>query len=103
MQRAVLRFGLFESTGDLEGLAVGVATSWARRIGRDAKEHEDLLKSIGKGDRIVTAGGIHGEVTGAADDVLTVEIANLKGERVRVKLDRSRVERRLEKAKGAGE
>ena len=63
------------------------------------KEHEDLLKSIGKGDRIVTGGGIHGEVTGATDDVLTVEIANLKGERVRIKVDRMRVDRRLERAK----
>jgi len=63
------------------------------------KEHEGVLKSIGKGDRIVTSGGLHGEVTGAADDVLTVEIANLKGERVRVKVDRMRVDRRVEKAK----
>ena len=66
---------------------------------RRQKEHEEVLKSVGKGDRIVTAGGIHGEVTGATDDVLTVEIANLKGERVRVKVDRMRVDRRIEKAK----
>ena len=65
---------------------------------RRQKEHEDLLKSIQRGDRVVTSGGIHGEVTGATDDVLTVEIANLKGERVRVKVDRMRVERRVEKA-----
>ncbi len=66
---------------------------------RRQKEHEELLKSIGKGDRIVTGGGIHGEVTGATDDVLTLEIANLKGERVRIKVDRMRVDRRLERAK----
>lgn len=64
---------------------------------RRQKEHEDLLKAIGKGDRVVTAGGLHGEVTGATDDVLTVEIANLEGKRVRVKVDRMRVERRVEK------
>ena len=70
---------------------------------RRQKEHEGMLKSIGKGDKVVTSGGIHGEVTGATDDVLTIEIANVKGDRVRVKLDRSRVERRLEKAKGGDE
>ena len=66
---------------------------------RRQKEHEQMLKAVGKGDRIVSAGGIHGEVIGTSEDVLTVEIANVKGERVRIKLDRSRVDRRLEKAK----
>jgi len=64
------------------------------------KEHDDMLKGVEKGDRVVTSGGIHGLVTGSADDVLTLEIANLKGERVRIKLDRSRIDRRLDKAKG---
>ena len=67
---------------------------------RRQKEHENLLKAIGKGDRVVTTGGIHGLVTGVSEDVLTLEIANLKGERVRVKVDRGRIDRRLEKAKG---
>lgn len=70
---------------------------------RRQKEHDQLLKSIEKGDRIVTTGGLHAVVTGTSDDVLTVEIANVKGERVRVKLDRARVERRLEKGKGVEE
>jgi preprotein translocase subunit YajC len=67
---------------------------------RKQKEHENLLKAIGKGDRVVTSGGIHGVVTGTAEDVLTLEIANLKGERVRIKVDRGRIDRRIEKAKG---
>ncbi len=67
---------------------------------RKQKEHESLLKAVGKGDRVVTTGGIHGVVVGTADDVLTVEIANLKGERVRVKVDRGRIDRRVEKGKG---
>jgi len=70
---------------------------------RRQKEHEQLLKSIEKGDRIVSTGGLHGVVTGTSDDVLTVEIGSVKGERVRVKLDRARVERRLEKGKGGDE
>jgi preprotein translocase subunit YajC len=67
---------------------------------RKQKEHENLLKAVGKGDRVVTTGGIHGVVTGVSEDVLTLEIANLKGERVRIKVDRSRIDRRVEKAKG---
>jgi preprotein translocase subunit YajC len=67
---------------------------------RKQKDHENLLKAVGKGDRVVTTGGIHGVVTGVSEDVLTVEIANLKGERVRIKLDRARIDRRVEKAKG---
>jgi len=64
------------------------------------KDHENLLKAVGKGDRVVTSGGIHGVVVGVADDVLTLEIGNLKGERVKVKVDRGRIDRRIEKAKG---
>ena len=64
------------------------------------KEHEQLLQAIDRGDRVVTGGGVHGVVTGTSDDVLTVEIANVKGERVRIKVDRGRIDRVLEKAKG---
>jgi preprotein translocase subunit YajC len=67
------------------------------------KEHEKMLKSIVKGDRIVTSGGIHGEVTGASEEILTVEIANLKGERLRVKVDRARVDRRVARSEEGGE
>jgi preprotein translocase subunit YajC len=67
---------------------------------RKQKDHENLLKAIGKGDRVVTSGGIHGQVVGESEDVLTLEIANLKGDRVRIKVDRGRIDRRVEKAKG---
>lgn len=62
------------------------------------REHDTMIKALGKGDRVVLRGGIHGTVTGTADDVLTVEIANLRGDRVRVKCDRAGVDRLLEKA-----
>ncbi len=62
-----------------------------------------MLKSIVKGDRIVTSGGIHGEVVGDAEDILTVEIANLKGERLRVKVDRNRIDRRTARGEGSDE
>jgi preprotein translocase subunit YajC len=64
------------------------------------KDQEALLKSIEKGDHVVTTGGLHGKVTGVADDTLTIEIAVLKGERVRVKVARAKIESKLGPKKG---
>jgi preprotein translocase subunit YajC len=58
------------------------------------REQEEMLKSIQKGDSVVTTGGLHGRVVGVTDDTLTLEIAALKSERVRVKVARNRVESR---------
>ncbi len=65
------------------------------------KDQEKMLAAVGKGDRIVTTGGIHGLVVGAEKEVLTLEIAVLKGDRVRIKVDRARVERRVEASEKA--
>ncbi len=56
------------------------------------REQETLLKSIERGDAVVTSGGLHGKVVGLTEDVLTLEIAAVKGERVRVKVNRARIE-----------
>ena len=56
------------------------------------KEQKTMLNAIVKGDDVVTAGGLHGKVTGVTDDVLTLEIASVKADRVRVKVARARVE-----------
>jgi preprotein translocase subunit YajC len=61
---------------------------------RRQKEQEQMLKSIEKGDDVVTTGGLHGRVVGVSDDTLTLEIAAVKGEKVRVKVARARVESR---------
>lgn len=58
------------------------------------REREEMLKAVEKGDDVVTTGGLHGKVTGVTDDVLTVEIAVVKGERVRVKVARNSIESR---------
>jgi len=57
------------------------------------KETENMIKAVAKSDTVVMVGGMHGKVTGVTDDVLTLEIAVIKGERVRVKVDRHKVER----------
>lgn len=61
---------------------------------RKQREHDNMLKAIEKGDQIITAGGLYGKVVGTEEDSLTVEIAALKGERVRVKVARGKVESR---------
>jgi preprotein translocase subunit YajC len=66
------------------------------------REQADMIKGIEKGDQVVTTGGLHGRVTGVTDDVLTLEIAALKGERVRVKVARPRIESVTKAAKGEG-
>ncbi len=63
------------------------------------RAQEKMIKAIEKGDLVVTAGGLQGKVTGVTDDVLSVEIASLKGERVRVKVTRAKVDS-VQKPKG---
>lgn len=64
------------------------------------KEQDEMLKAIEKGDQVVTTGGLHGKVVGTADDTLTLEIAALKGERVRVKVSRGKIESKQSPKKG---
>ncbi len=55
---------------------------------RRQKEREALLKKVGKGDRIVTNGGIYGTIVSTrGDDVLIVQIAD----NVRVEMARPSV------------
>lgn len=51
------------------------------------KEREALLGQIKKGDKVITAGGIHGEVIGVEEKTLLVEIA----EKVKVKIERNSI------------
>ena len=51
------------------------------------KQHREMIGNLKKGDRIITAGGLHGRITGVSDQTLTVEIA----EKVRVKVNRGNV------------
>ena len=51
------------------------------------KAHREMVASLQKGTRILTAGGIYGKITGLDDATLTVEIAP----QVRVKVARTSV------------
>ncbi|MCP3983828.1 MAG: preprotein translocase subunit YajC [bacterium] len=65
------------------------------------KEHDEMLKAVQKGDRVVTSGGLHGEVVGSSDEVVTLDVGTQKGQ-LRVKIDRGRIERKIE-TKGTSE
>lgn len=54
---------------------------------KKAKEHQNYLANLKKGDRVITGGGIHGVITGLTDTVITLEIA----ENVRIKVSRSAI------------
>ena len=54
---------------------------------KQRKKHQELLKNLKKGDDVVTASGIHGKISGIADNLVTVEIA----ENVRIKMEKQQV------------
>ncbi len=51
------------------------------------KERQKLLDSIKKGDKVLTAGGIHGVVEGVEDNSLLIKVAD----NVKLKFERSAV------------
>ena len=58
------------------------------------KELKALLDNLAYGDTVMTTGGIHGKITGLADAVVTLEIAD----KVRIKISRSAVASIIQKA-----
>ena len=58
---------------------------------KKTKEHKAMLEALQVGDRVVTNGGIHGEIKAIQPDVVTLQV----DEKVRLKIDRSAVARKL--------
>ena len=56
---------------------------------RKQKEHQAMLQKLGKGDEVITRGGLIGKITGVGDDgVLVLELQ----EKVRVRVPRAYIE-----------
>lgn len=56
---------------------------------RKQKEHQAMLQKLGKGDEVITRGGVIGKITGVGDDgILVIELQ----EKVRVRVPRAYVE-----------
>lgn len=51
------------------------------------KERQKMLDAIKKGDKVITAGGVHGTVVGVEDKTILVQIAD----NVKVKVERGSV------------
>jgi preprotein translocase subunit YajC len=52
-----------------------------------AKEHKEMIGKLGKGDEVITSGGIAGRVEDVGENFITVEIA----EGLRVKLQKGAI------------
>lgn len=52
-----------------------------------AKEREKMLGEIGKGDKIVTSGGIHGTIAGLDEKTCLLDVGN----NVKMKIERSAI------------
>jgi preprotein translocase subunit YajC len=61
------------------------------------KELKALLDNLAYGDTVMTTGGIHGKITGLAEAVITLEIAD----KVRIKVARSAIGAVLQKSGSA--
>ena len=61
---------------------------------KQAKKHREMIASLKKGDRVVTAGGIIGTVAGVSDDTITLQIA----EGVKIKVAKSYIANKLQSA-----
>jgi preprotein translocase subunit YajC len=67
---------------------------------KQQKEREAFLKTAARGDDVVTQGGIHGKVAAVDGEVLEVEVARLKGEKIKLRISRNRIDQ-LTKASAA--
>lgn len=61
------------------------------------KDLQALLNNLAYGDMVMTTGGIHGKITGLADAVITLEIAD----KVRIKVARSAIGAVIQKSGSA--
>lgn len=52
------------------------------------REHQEMINKLGKGEQIVTRGGVIGTITGVQGDVVVVEIQ----EKVRVRIPRAYID-----------
>jgi preprotein translocase subunit YajC len=56
---------------------------------KQQKERQNMLNALKRGDKVVTVGGIHGEITTIKDDELTLKIAD----KVEIRVSRSGIAR----------
>lgn len=68
---------------------------WLRPAQMDRKKHEELLKSIKRGDEVLTSTGIFGTVADIQEKVVSLEVAR----NVKIRVLRSAILRKVEAEK----
>jgi preprotein translocase subunit YajC len=67
------------------------------------REREAHLRTAAKGDDVVTAGGLHGRVSGVDGEVVELEIAKLRGgDKVKVRVALARIDQLTKAGSAAG-
>jgi len=61
------------------------------------KEHKTMVESLGKGDEVLTAGGMIGKITDISDQYMTVQVGSIDGKPIEVSMQRSAVQTLLPK------
>ena len=64
---------------------------------KKAREHQEWLKSLKKGDEVVTQGGMVGRISGMSDTIVTLEVS----EKVRIRVLRTSIQGKPPEAKKA--
>jgi preprotein translocase subunit YajC len=67
---------------------------------RQAKDRQAMLQTLKKGDDVVTAGGLHGKIQGITDKLVTLEVADLGGQKIRLRYDRDQISRQEKSGEG---
>jgi preprotein translocase subunit YajC len=89
--------GLF-STLIMFGLIIGIFYFLILRPQqKKQKERQKLLDAVKKGDKVITAGGLHGTVVGVEDKTLLIQVAD----NVKMKFERSAVSTIIREAEPA--
>lgn len=63
---------------------------------KKSKEHRAMLDALQVGDKVVTSGGVHGELKAITPEVVTLQL----DEKVKVKVDRAAIARKIVSGQG---
>lgn len=69
---------------------------------KSQREHETALSTAGKGDLVVTSGGLHGKVASVEDDTFVIEVGSVKGSPLKVTVDKKSVTKLTKAGSGEG-
>ncbi|MAG30784.1 MAG: preprotein translocase subunit YajC [Deltaproteobacteria bacterium] len=70
---------------------------------KQQKEREAFLRTAAVGDEVVTQGGVHGKVSAVDGEVIEVEVARVRGEKVKLRISLARVDQLTKASQEASE